>query len=70
MQGHGNARSCHQFQGEEMKLKTVELWRKEFPGVKGLILMPVSNAKPNSSFILHTKEPAPAGKYRLLGVIE
>lgn len=50
-------------------LKTVEAWRKEFAGFRALILAPSSPDKPNSSFILGAKEPAPKGLYRLLGTI-
>jgi hypothetical protein len=50
-------------------LKTAEQWRKEFPSARALILMPVSREKPNASFILLPKEPAPSGKYRLLGTL-
>jgi hypothetical protein len=51
-------------------LKTASQWRKEFPGARALILMPVSREKPNASFLLHAKEPAPMGKFRLLGTLD
>lgn len=50
-------------------LKTAEQWRKEHPGHKALILSPAARDKPNTSFILNKKEPAPEGLFRFLGVI-